>query len=42
VNVLRVGPGGAWSSDDIASALAWDRAAAARHVYTWVNLSGYS
>jgi hypothetical protein len=42
VNVFRVGPGGPWTSDTIASALAWDRAAAARHVYTWVNLSGYS
>ncbi|MFL5942920.1 MAG: hypothetical protein ACJ75L_06620 [Gaiellaceae bacterium] len=42
VNVFRVGPGGVWTSDAIASALAWDRAAAARHVYTWVNLSGYS
>jgi len=42
VNVFRVGPGGMWTSEAIASALAWDRAAAARHVYTWVNLSGYS
>jgi hypothetical protein len=42
VNVFRVGPGGVWTSGDISSALAWDRAAAARHVYTWVNLSGYS
>jgi hypothetical protein len=42
VNVFRVGPGGLWTSEAIASALAWDRAAAARHVYTWVNLSGYS
>ena len=42
VNVFRVGPGGIWTSEALASALAWDRAAAARHVYTWVNLSGYS
>ena len=40
--MFRVGPGGVWTSDAIASALALDRAAAARHVYTWVNLSGYS
>lgn len=42
VDVFRVGPGGTWTSNDIRSALAWDRAAAARHAYTWVNLSGYS
>jgi hypothetical protein len=42
VNVFRVGPGGTWTNGDIAAALAWDRAAAARHVHTWVNLSGYS
>jgi hypothetical protein len=42
VNVFRVGPGGIWTSGDIASALAWDRAAAAHHVFTWVNLNGYS
>jgi hypothetical protein len=42
VNVFRVGPGGLWTSEATASALAWDRAAAARHVHTWVNLSGYS
>jgi hypothetical protein len=41
-NVYRSGPGGTWSGSDISSALAWDRAAAARHVYTWPNLSGYS
>lgn len=42
VNVLGVGSGRIWTSDDIASALAWDRAAAALRVHTWVNLSGYS
>lgn len=42
VNVFRVGPGATWTSSDITSALAWDRAAAAHHVYTWVNLNGYS
>jgi len=42
VNVYRTGTGGIWSDDDIASALAWDRAAAALHVYTWPNLGGYA
>lgn len=41
-NVYRTGTGGAWSDSDINTALAWDRAAAAHHVYTWVNLGGYS
>jgi hypothetical protein len=41
-NVYRVGPGGTWTSSDIASTLAWDQAAAALHVYTWPNLGGYS
>jgi hypothetical protein len=42
VNVFRSGTGGIWTADDLQSALAWDRAAAALHVYTWPNLSGYS
>jgi hypothetical protein len=42
VNVYRTGTGGIWSADDIASALAWDRAAAALDVYTWPNLGGYA
>jgi len=42
VNVYRTGTGGVWSNGDIDSALAWNRAAAARHVYTWPNLGGYS
>ena len=42
VNVYRTGTGGLWSESDIDTALAWDQAAAARHVYTWPNLSGYS
>jgi hypothetical protein len=41
-NVYRTGTGGIWSGSDISSALAWDRAAAALHVYTWPNLGGYS
>jgi hypothetical protein len=43
VNVYRVGPGGGvWTASDIDSAVAWDRAAAALHVYTWPTLGGYS
>ena len=42
VNVYRTGTGGIWQNSDINSALAWDRAAAAQHVYTWPNLGGYS
>ena len=42
VNVYRTGTGGIWSEDDIRTALAWDRAAAEQHVFTWVNLGGYS
>jgi IPT/TIG domain-containing protein len=42
VNVFRAGVGGIWTDADINSALALDRAAAALHVYTWPNLSGYS
>ena len=42
VDMFRVGPGGAWTNDDLTGALAFDRAAAALHVYTWTNLSGYS
>jgi hypothetical protein len=42
VNVYRTGAGGIWQQSDLNSALAWDRAAAAHHVYTWPNLGGYS
>ena len=42
VNVFRAGVGGIWTDADIDSTLALDRAAAALHVYTWPNLSGYS
>ena len=42
INVYRTGTGQPWSAGDISSALAWDRAAAAHHVYTWPNLGGYS
>jgi hypothetical protein len=42
VNVYKTGTGGIWGQADINAALAWDRAAAALHVYTWPNLGGYS
>ncbi|HJU37806.1 MAG TPA: hypothetical protein VJ716_10365 [Gaiellaceae bacterium] len=42
VNVFRSGVGGIYTDDDLNTALAWDRAAAALHVYTWPNLGGYS
>ncbi len=42
VNVFRVGPGRTWTSGDVTSALALDRAAADLNVHTWVNLSGYA
>jgi hypothetical protein len=41
-NMYRTGPGGVWSAADLKNALAWDRAAAALHVFTWPNLGGYS
>ncbi|HZC74373.1 MAG TPA: hypothetical protein VE220_00240, partial [Gaiellaceae bacterium] len=41
-NVYRTGTGATWSATDIHDALAWDRAAADLHVYTWPNLGGYS
>jgi hypothetical protein len=40
--MFRTGVGGPWSAGDIKTALAWDRAAAALHAYTWPNLGGYS
>jgi hypothetical protein len=42
VNMFRTGVGGIWTADDLKTALAWDRAAAALHAYTWPNLGGYS
>ncbi len=42
VNVYRTGTGATWAPNDIQSAIDWDRAAAALHVYTWPNLGGYS
>jgi hypothetical protein len=43
VNFLKVGPATVpWTSADITDANQWDQAAAARGVYTWVNLSTLS
>jgi hypothetical protein len=43
VNFLKVGPATIpWTSADIDDANLWDRAAAARGAYTWVNLSTVS
>jgi hypothetical protein len=42
VNFVRVGPGMAWTGADIAEAIAWNREAAVRGLYTWVNLSSLS
>ena len=42
INVYRTGTGQPWTAGDISLGLAWDRAAAAHHVYTWPNLGGYS
>ena len=42
VNVFRTGPGGPWTSGDIASTAALDRTVAALGAYTWVNLNGYA
>src|SRR5215207_5455118 len=40
VNFVKVGPGTCtWTSTDIADAIAWNRAAAAHGLYTWVNLA---
>src|SRR5215204_6947066 len=40
VNFVKVGPGtSTWTSTDIADAIAWNRAAAAHGLYTWVNLA---
>jgi hypothetical protein len=40
VNFFKVGPATTpWTSDEIAEAIAWNRAAAARGVHTWINLS---
>jgi hypothetical protein len=41
-NLYQTEGGHIWTGSDLSSALAWDRAAAALHVYTWPNLSGYS
>src|SRR5688500_16953844 len=43
VNFLKVGPASAvWSDADTADAVAWNREAAKRGIYTWINLSTLS
>ena len=42
VNMYRVGPGTTWSTADVDAGLAFDRAAEALHVYSWLNLNGYA
>jgi hypothetical protein len=43
VNFFKIGPATtAWTSADIADALAWNRAAATLGAYTWINLSTLS
>lgn len=43
VNFLKIGPAsGVWSDADTTEAIAWNREAATRGIYTWVNLSTLS
>jgi hypothetical protein len=42
VDVYRTGTGAIWTAADLNGAIAWDRAAATLHVYTWPNLGGYA
>lgn len=43
VNFLKIGPAsGVWSNADTAETIAWNREAAARGLYTWINLSTLS
>ena len=43
VNFLKVGPPSAvWSNADTADAVAWNREATKRGIYTWINLSTLS
>jgi hypothetical protein len=43
VNFLKVGPATLrWTEDDVEDALAWNREAAERGVYTWINLATLS
>jgi len=41
-NVYRTGVGGTWSAGDIKTAIAWNKATAALHAFTWPNLGGYA
>ena len=42
VNVLKVGPAGGWTADDLARTIAENRAAASHGLSTWVNLSAFA
>jgi hypothetical protein len=43
VNFVKVGPAkGPWTDADVADAIAWNRAANAAGVHTWINLSSLS
>jgi hypothetical protein len=43
VNFIKIGPSSTvWSASDTADAIAWNREAAARGLYTWINLSTLS
>jgi hypothetical protein len=42
VNFVRVGPAAAWTDAELADAIEWNRAAAARGLNTWVNLASLS
>jgi hypothetical protein len=43
VNFLKIGPTAAvWSNADVTDAIAWNREAAKRGIYTWINLSTLS
>jgi hypothetical protein len=43
VNFLKIGPAtGVWSHADTADTIAWNREAAARGIFTWINLSTLS
>jgi hypothetical protein len=41
VNFIKVGPAGPWTDADVADTIAWNRAAAAAGLHTWINLSSF-
>jgi hypothetical protein len=42
VNFVKVGPAAGWTDADISDTIAWNRAAAAAGISTWINLSAFS